>query len=166
MGLEAARGIGGGARLHAPLVDAPIALVHWALGVVAFPRLSCVPTMRSTTPAAIGLGRVALHGALVVGLTPSLGIVAIPLAHVVQKSIKIDALIVVLTQRHPVPWFAELLRRGTRRAGRRRRARGRPPLAFRSGDTRGNHVRGDRRRCVRGDAGGRRTLGRNAITTR
>lgn len=89
------------------------ALIFFSIGLVAYAVEILLlrvyyGTLDTLTPILVGLVFVTFNILLTVWLTPILGIVAIPLALSIQKSLKVATLFIILSRRYPGPWLKRL----------------------------------------------------------
>jgi putative peptidoglycan lipid II flippase len=68
-------------------------------------------TLDFRTPIGVGLVFVSINIAMTISMTPVLGLVAIPIALSVQKTLKVLVLCVILARRHPGRWLPTLVGR-------------------------------------------------------
>jgi putative peptidoglycan lipid II flippase len=90
-----------------------LALQCFALGLCAYAieiliQRTFYATLDMRTPIVVGLLCLAMNVALTVWLTPTFGIVVIPLAVALQKTLKTVVLFAILARRHPGAWSATL----------------------------------------------------------
>ena len=93
-----------------------LALSIFSLGMVAYALEILVirayyATLDFRTPIGVGLVFVSINIAMTISLTPVLGLVAIPIALSVQKTLKVLVLCLILARRHPGRWLPTLVGR-------------------------------------------------------
>lgn len=71
-------------------------------------------TLDTRTPVAVGLVMLSLNVAATLLLAPALGVVVIPIALAVQKTLKVAVLLLVLARRYPGSWQVGLGRRAVK----------------------------------------------------